>query len=131
MAKCDDCQGEILSSKCINIEGSESKHEYLNEFIKTMEQLRCKIESGPEVDMKSLSSEDLCLDDILQTLIDETIKLKGALGGTTGTGSTDTPCPSLNWVPIDSCNSCNRSFCEQMQLLIDTVGTLKRKVDAL
>lgn len=132
MANCSNCEGEKIASTCIIWEGMEVPFDSFNKFIEAMYAVT---HAGKDkIDLKTLSdSTDTSIQNAVQLLIDKEVKrlYQTSTTSTSSTGGTSTATCNLNISSLDNCSTCNKSFCEKLQLMVNEIALLRAEVNQL
>jgi hypothetical protein len=121
------CEGIPLSSNCIIWEGKKYDFTSFNEMMEFAVDTSKNYLAKPVVDLKTLSTEELTRDQILQLFVDKIIQLQLS-GSSTSSSSTDC---NLNISSINSCGGCAQTLCEKLQILIGVVATQQAEINQL
>jgi hypothetical protein len=122
------CEGIPLSSNCVIWEGKKYDFTSFNALMEFAVDTSKDYMAKPVVDLKTLSTEELNRDKILQLLVDKIIQLQLSTGG--GTTSTSNDC-NINISSINNCGGCAQTFCEKLQILIGVVATQQAEINQL
>ena len=134
MANCSNCEGEKIASTCIIWEGIEVPFDSFNKFIEAMYAVT---HAGKDkIDLKTLSdSTDTSIQNAVQLLIDKEVKrvyqTSSSTTSTNGGGGSSTAACNLNISSLDNCSTCNKSFCEKLQLMVNEIALLRAEVNQL
>jgi hypothetical protein len=124
---CHDCQGEKVSSKCVQWEGVNLPFE---SFEKIIEYIYVSVKKESNLDIKTLSEKSkVSSEEALQILIDAEVKRKYQSGTSNNTSSEI--CSSLNVSSLDNCNTCSKTLCEKLELMVSEISKLKLEVEQL
>jgi hypothetical protein len=121
------CEGIPLSSNCIIWEGKQYDFASFNAMMEYAMDTSKDYMAKPMVDLKTLSTEELTRDQILQLFVDKIIQLQ--LSG--GSSSSSTNDCNLNISSINNCGSCAQTLCEKIQILIGVVATQQAEINQL
>lgn len=126
MGNCSSCQGEKIASTCVVWEGMTVPFDTFNKLI---EYIYTKVNTEEEkIDIKTLSEDkDISLTKAVQILIDRQVK---NLYSSTSTSTSASTC-NINISSLDNCSTCNKTFCEKLQILVNEVALLRAEVNQL
>jgi hypothetical protein len=122
------CEGIPLSSNCIIWEGKKYDFSSFNALVEFAVDTSKDYMAKPVVDLKTLSKEELNRDQILQLFVDKIIQLQ--LNNNTSSSNNSFNC-NLDISSVNNCGSCAQSFCEKLQILVNTVATLQAEINQL
>jgi len=122
------CEGIPLSSNCIIWEGKKYDFTSFNELVEFAVNTSKEYMAKPVVDLKTLSSEALTRDGILQLFVDKIIQLQLSQIGNSPSPTSDC---NLNISSINNCGACTQTLCEKLQILIGVVATQRVEINQL
>lgn len=131
MTNCSSCEGEKIASTCVVWEGMDFPFDSFNALIEAI--YKAAFREEPKIDLKTLSTNTCTPENSLQTavqlLIDKEVKNLHSSNSNVSTPST-TAC-NLNISSLDNCSTCNKSFCEKLQLMVNEITLLRAEVNQL
>lgn len=128
MKSCSNCEGEKISSTCVLWEGTNLPYESFNALIEAI--YNAVFAEKQKIDLKTLSDNPKAtLADAIQILIDKEVKRLNQ-STSSSSSSTSSSC-NINVSSLDGCSTCNKSFCEKLQLMVTEIATLRAEVNQL
>lgn len=122
------CEGIPLSSNCIIWEGKKYDFTSFNSMIEFAVDTSKDYMAKPVVDLKTLSTETLNRDQILQLFVDKIIQLQ--LNSSSSSSNSSLNC-GLDISSINSCGACTQTLCEKLQIMADKIATLQAEINQL
>lgn len=125
MVSCSKCEGDKVASSCIIWEGKEYPFESFEALI---EFLYDKVSAKSLIDLKTLSSSnDNSIENAVQILIDKEVRRASS----SATVIQNNPTCNPNVSALDGCTTCNKSFCDKIQLMVNEIASLRAEVNQL
>ena len=125
MTSCSKCEGEKVASSCIIWEGKQYPFETFEALI---EFLYDEVSAKSLIDLKTLSSStDNSIQNAIQILIDREVKKTH----TSATVIQNNPTCNPNVSALDGCTTCNKSFCDKIQLMVNEIASLRAEINQL